>query len=49
MAIKSKKGMDAWQLVLIVLAVLLLLFMLIWYGVLRQDLENLSSLFGGLF
>lgn len=33
--------MEVWQLVLMILAIVLLVFMIIWYGVLNQDLASL--------
>ena len=45
----GKKGMEMWQLVLIILAVVFLLFMLAWYFFLDQDLNNLTNTFTELF
>lgn len=42
---RGKKGMEMWQLVLIVLALLLLLAVLAWYGGLNQELGTLLDKF----
>ncbi|MBU0459517.1 MAG: hypothetical protein KJ597_03775 [Nanoarchaeota archaeon] len=46
--IKGKKGMEMWQIVLLVLAILLLLFLIGWYGGLDQKaggfLDKLANL-----
>ena len=42
----EKKGMEMWQLVLMILALLLLFFMLIWVGVLGKDLSGLFEKLG---
>ena len=38
----NKKGMETWQLMLMILAVLLLIFLIVWYA-------SLGSELGGLF
>jgi hypothetical protein len=45
----GKKGMEMWQLILIILAVLLLLSFLVWYGVLGKQLEELFQKIGDFF
>ncbi len=45
----GKKGMEMWQLVIIILAVIFLLFMLAWYFFLDQDLNGLTNTFTELF
>ncbi len=45
----DSKGMEMWQLVLIVLALLLFFAMLIWFGALNKDLGGLLDAFGNLF
>ncbi len=46
----DRKGMEMWQLVLIILALLLLFFVLAWYGGLAEQvkefLDKLGSLLG---
>ncbi len=44
----GKKGMEMWQLVFLILAIILLLFFLAWYGLLGKDLANLLDKFGEL-
>ncbi|HIG93214.1 TPA: hypothetical protein HA242_03790 [Candidatus Woesearchaeota archaeon] len=44
----NKKGMEMWQLIFILLAVLLFLFMLIWFGILNKDLAGLFDKLGGM-
>ena len=48
---KDKKGMssEAWQIAALVLAAFLLLFYLVWSGVLGQDLSRLFDKLGDLF
>ena len=46
---RGKNGMEMWQLILIILAVILLLFMMVWYGSLRNDLGGLFDKMGDLF
>jgi len=41
----GKKGMEMWQLVLMILAIILLVFIVAWYSGLNQ---SLGSLFGRL-
>jgi len=43
----GKKGMEMWQLVLIILAVLLLLFVLIWFSGLNEGVAGLLEKLGG--
>ena len=38
---KGKKGMEMWQLVLIILALLLLFFIIAWYAGLNSEVGNL--------
>ncbi len=38
---KNKKGMEIWQLVMIILAVLLLVFVVMWYGGLNTKMADL--------
>ncbi|MBT5397428.1 hypothetical protein HOL21_04400 [Candidatus Woesearchaeota archaeon] len=38
---KDKKGMEMWQLVIIILSLILLLFVIAWYGGLRTQLVGL--------
>ena len=45
----NKKGMEMWQLVLIILAIVFLLFMLAWYGGLDQKISGLLNKFLDLF
>ncbi|MBI2668533.1 hypothetical protein HYX14_01695 [Candidatus Woesearchaeota archaeon] len=45
----DKKGMEMWQLMMIILGVLLLLFLLSWYFLLNQDLGGLFARFGEMF
>ncbi len=45
----GKQGMEMWQLVMIILAVLLLLFILVWYGSLGSELQSLLERMGGFF
>jgi len=44
----NKKGMEMWQLVLIILALILLLAVLVWYGVLGGHVEKLLGKLGDL-
>jgi len=45
---KNKKGMEMWQLVLLVLSLILLLFVIAWYGGLRNELSGLFDKLKGL-
>ncbi|MEK6951150.1 MAG: hypothetical protein AABX13_05500 [Nanoarchaeota archaeon] len=45
---KGKKGMEMWQLVFLILAIILLLFFLAWYGLLGKDLASLLDKLGEL-
>jgi type VI protein secretion system component VasF len=45
----DKKGMETWQLVLIILAVLLLVFLIFWFSVLGTELGDLLKKLGGIF
>jgi hypothetical protein len=44
----GKKGMEMWQLVLIILVLILLLAVLAWYGVLGGELKGLFGKLGDL-
>ena len=46
---KGKKGMEMWQLLLILMAVILLLFFVAWYSALGNDLGDLFGKLGDLF
>ena len=46
--IKSKKGMEMWQLVMIILAVMLLLFVIAWYSGLNDQIRGLLDKLTGL-
>lgn len=46
---RGKKGMEMWQLVLMILAILFLIFVLAWYGALGQNLQVLFTKMGDLF
>ncbi|MBI4983363.1 hypothetical protein HZC32_01860 [Candidatus Woesearchaeota archaeon] len=39
----GKKGMEMWQLVLIILAMLLLFFIIVWYSGLNEEVKNLLA------
>ncbi len=41
--IHGKKGMEMWQLVLMILALVLLVFILAWYAGLGTELKGLSE------
>ncbi len=41
MMIKGKKGMEMWQLVILVLALILLVVIIIWYGELGSNIKGL--------
>lgn len=45
----NKKGMEMWQLLFLLGALILLLVMLLWFGVLKSDLTALLEKAGGLF
>ena len=45
----NRRGMEMWQLLLILLAVILLLFFVAWYSALGSDLTNLFGKLGELF
>ena len=45
----NKRGMEMWQLIIMLLAIFLLLFMLVWYGILGQGLADILQKIGGLF
>lgn len=49
MIFAGKKGMEMWQLVLIILAVILLLFVVAWYGSLNQEMGVLFEKLRGFF
>ena len=42
----GKKGMETWQLMLMILAILLLLFFITWYGLLKGQLGDLLEKLG---
>ncbi len=45
----NKKGeMEVWQLVMIILAVLLLIAFIVWYGFLSDSADSLFGKLGGL-
>jgi autotransporter translocation and assembly factor TamB len=44
----DKKGMEMWKLVSIILVIILLLFVLAWYGGLRGELSSLLERLGEL-
>jgi hypothetical protein len=46
---RNKKGMEMWQIVFLILAVLLLIFLIIWYGVLGTQLGDLFEKLGEVF
>ena len=45
----GSRGMEMWQIVLIVLALFLLFFMLIWSGALGEKMSSLLGGFGEMF
>ncbi len=45
----GKKGYEMWELVLMILAVMLLLFVLVWFGLLNNDLGDLLGKVGDWF
>lgn len=45
----NRKGMEMWQLVMIILAVLFLLFIIAWYGGLNEQLKALLDKAVGLW
>jgi hypothetical protein len=45
----GKKGMEMWPLVFLILAIILLLFFLTWYGLLGKDLASLFDKLGELW
>jgi len=45
----GKRGMEMWQLVLIILVLILLLFVIGWYGGLNEGLGSLLDKLGGIF
>jgi len=45
----GKQGMEMWQLVIIILAILLLLFILAWYSSLGSELQSLLERMGDFF
>ena len=48
-SINKKAEMEMWQIVLIILSVLLLLFMIVWFGQLGGDLKGLLGKLGEIF
>ncbi|MBS3139383.1 hypothetical protein J4479_00085 [Candidatus Woesearchaeota archaeon] len=47
--LNKKAEMEMWQIVLIILSVLLLLFMIVWFGQLGGDLKGLLGKLGEIF
>jgi len=45
---RGKKGMEMWQLVLMILAILLLLFVVAWYSGLNMGIESMFNKLGSL-
>lgn len=45
----GKKAMEMWQIVLLILAIIFLLFMLIWFGGLRGTIVELFTKLGDMF
>jgi len=39
----NKKGMEMWEIVLIIIALVLMLTLIIWYGFLRGSADNILS------
>ena len=46
--IVGKKGMEMWQLVLLILALILLLAVIVWYGFLGGEIDKLLGKLGDL-
>ncbi|MBI2102861.1 hypothetical protein HYT55_03410 [Candidatus Woesearchaeota archaeon] len=46
--INGKKGMEMWQLVLMILALILLVFVIAWYGGLNKEISGLLGKLTGL-
>jgi hypothetical protein len=45
----GKKGMEMWQLVLMILVLILLIVVIVWYGILGWEIKELLGKFGELF
>lgn len=45
----NQKGMEMWELITIILAILLLLFVIAWYGGLNTELAKLLDKLAELF
>jgi hypothetical protein len=45
----NKRGMEMWQLLLILMAVILLLFFIAWFSILGPELSDLFGKLGDLF
>ncbi|MFC1686852.1 hypothetical protein ACFL0E_00660 [Nanoarchaeota archaeon] len=45
---KGKKGMETWQLVLIILSIILLIAVIAWYGGFGDSIEKLFDKLGDL-
>jgi len=45
--LNNKKGMETWMLVMIILAILLLIFVLFWYGGLNSKMNVLLEKISG--
>lgn len=45
----NKRGMEMWQLVLLILVLILLLAVLVWYGFLGGEISGLLGKLGELF
>jgi len=44
----AKKGMEMWEIVIIILALVLLLAVIIWYGILGGEIKSLFGIFEDL-
>ncbi len=44
----NKKGMEMWEMVMLIAAVAFLLFIIVWYGLLDNDLGELFGKVGDL-
>ncbi|HLD72095.1 MAG TPA: hypothetical protein VJA23_00770 [Candidatus Nanoarchaeia archaeon] len=44
----NKKGMEMWEIIGLILAVAFLLFLIVWYGLLDNDLGGLLTKLGDL-
>jgi len=45
----NKKAYEAWELIIMILAIALLLFVVVWFAVLNQDLGELFGKLGEWF